>query len=498
MKAAKQTAAISKILMDRKMLQNYIGGKWVTPQSAEYLDVTNPASGALLGQVPLSSAKDVDQAVSAAHSAFPPWRTTPPLDRARYLFTVRELMEQRFEDLAHLVTLEHGKVLEDARGSVQRAIENVEVASGIPSLLMGYGLEDGAARGIDEDVVRQPLGVFAAICPFNFPLMVPFWFWPYAVACGNTFIIKPSEQVPTSMQLVFEILDEAGFPPGVVNLVNGSKATANRLLDHPDVKGISFVGSTPVAKFVYARGAEHGKRVQAQGGAKNVLVVLPDAILADSVSNIINSAFGSTGQRCLAGSVMVTVGDAQNRVRNAVAQAAASLIVGNGLHKDVDVGPVISQTARERILDCIEQGVREGATLLLDGRQLGNKNGDGYYIGPTIFDDVTPDMTLAREEIFGPVLSIMHVETLDDAIRIIEQQRFGNAASIFTQDGGAAREFRYRVPTGNIGINVGVAAPMAYFPFSGAKESFFGTLHGQGRDAIDFFTDRKVVITRWF
>ena len=484
--------------MDRKMLQNYIGGKWVTPQSVEYLDVTNPASGALLGQVPLSGAKDVDQAVSAANSAFPSWRTTPPLDRARYLFTVRELMEQRFEDLAHLVTLEHGKVLEDARGSVQRAIENVEVASGIPSLLMGYGLEDGAASGIDEDVVRQPLGVFAAICPFNFPLMVPFWFWPYAVACGNTFIIKPSEQVPTSMQLVFEILDEARFPPGVVNLVNGSKATANRLLDHPDVKGISFVGSTPVAKFVYARGAEHGKRVQAQGGAKNVLVVLPDAILDSSVSNIINSAFGSTGQRCLAGSVMVTVGEVHNRARNAVAQAAASLTVGNGLHQDVDVGPVISQTARERILGCIEQGVREGATLLLDGRQLGNKYGDGYYIGPTIFDDVTPDMTLAREEIFGPVLSIMHVETLDDAIRIIEQQRFGNAASIFTQDGAAAREFRYRVPTGNIGINVGVAAPMAYFPFSGAKESFFGTLHGQGRDAIDFFTDRKVVITRWF
>ena len=497
--ATTHTAGATATPADTKALRNYVGGEWITPQTTEYLDVTNPATGGLLGRVPLSNRADVDQAVAAAHAAFPAWRATPPLDRARYLFSVREQMEAQFEALARQVTLEHGKSLEDARGSVRRAIENVEVASGIPSLLMGYGLEDGAASGIDEDVVRQPLGVFAAICPFNFPLMVPFWFWPYAVACGNTFIIKPSEQVPTSMQLIFEMLDTAGFPPGVINLVNGARDTVNGLLDHPDVKGLSFVGSTPVAKYIYARGAERGKRVQAQGGAKNVLVVMPDAVLDSSVSNIINSAFGSAGQRCLAGSVLVTVGESHERVRDAVAQAAAALKVGNGLDDDVELGPVISRSAQERILGYIEQGEREGATLVLDGRRVEVTGGDdGCYVGPTIFDSVTPDMTIACDEIFGPVLSIMHVDTLDAAIAIIEQQRFGNAASIFTQDGAAAREFRYRVPTGNVGINVGVAAPMAYFPFSGAKESFFGTLHGQGRDAIDFFTDRKVVITRWF
>ena len=497
--ATTHTAGATAAPADTKALRNYVGGEWITPQTAEYLDVTNPATGDLLGRVPLSNRADVEQAVAAAQAAFPAWRATPPLDRARYLFSVREQMEAQFEALARQVTLEHGKSLEDARGSVRRAIENVEVASGIPSLLMGYGLEDGAARGIDEDVVRQPLGVFAAICPFNFPLMVPFWFWPYAVACGNTFIIKPSEQVPTSMQLIFEMLDTAGFPPGVINLVNGARDTVNGLLDHPDVKGLSFVGSTPVAKYIYARGAERGKRVQAQGGAKNVLVVMPDAVLDSSVSNIINSAFGSAGQRCLAGSVLVTVGESHERVRDAVAQAAAALKVGNGLDDDVELGPVISRSAQERILGYIEQGEREGATLVLDGRRVEVTGGDdGCYVGPTIFDSVTPDMTIACDEIFGPVLSIMHVDTLDAAIAIIEQQRFGNAASIFTQDGAAAREFRYRVPTGNVGINVGVAAPMAYFPFSGAKESFFGTLHGQGRDAIDFFTDRKVVITRWF
>ena len=497
--ATTHAAGATETPANTKALRNYVGGEWITPQTTEYLDVTNPATGDLLGRVPLSNRADVDQAVAAAQAAFPAWRATPPLDRARYLFSVREQMEAQFETLARQVTLEHGKSLEDARGSVRRAIENVEVASGIPSLLMGYGLEDGAASGIDEDVVRQPLGVFAAICPFNFPLMVPFWFWPYAVACGNTFIIKPSEQVPTSMQLIFEMLDNAGFPPGVINLVNGAKDTVNGLLDHPDVKGLSFVGSTPVAKYIYARGAERGKRVQAQGGAKNVLVVMPDAVLDSSVSNIINSAFGSAGQRCLAGSVLVTVGAGHERVRDAVSQAAAALKVGNGLDDDVELGPVISRAAQERILDYIEQGEREGATLVLDGRQVAVTGGDdGCYVGPTIFDSVTPDMTIACDEIFGPVLSIMHVDTLDAAIAIIEQQRFGNAASIFTQDGAAAREFRYRVPTGNVGINVGVAAPMAYFPFSGAKESFFGTLHGQGRDAIDFFTDRKVVITRWF
>ena len=480
-------------------LRNYVDGAWVTPQTETYLDVTNPAIGETIAQVPLSTKEDTDTAVAAAQAAFPGWRATPPLERARLLFAVKARMEERFEDLAQAVTREHGKTLEDARGSVRRAIENVEVACGIPSLLMGYGLEDGAAKGIDEDVVRQPLGVFAAVCPFNFPLMVPFWFWPYAVACGNSYIIKPSEQVPTSMQLVFEVLDACGFPPGVINVVNGSKEAVDALLDNPQVRGISFVGSTPTARYLYARAGEQGKRVQAQGGAKNVLVVMPDAALNETVSNVINSAFGSAGQRCLAGSVVVTVGEGHDRVRDAIVEAAGSLTVGNGADEETDLGPVISHTAKERILGCIERGVDEGAALLLDGRgAAAEQNENGAFVGATIFDQVQPDMALFTDEIFGPVLSMLHVDTLDDAITLIENQRYGNAASIFTQDGAAAREFRYRAPTGNIGINVGVAAPMAYFPFSGAKESFFGTLHGQGRDAIDFFTERKVVITRWF
>ncbi len=480
-------------------IRNYVDGAWVTPQSDNYLDVTNPANGEVIAQVPLSTKEDTDAAVAAAHAAFPAWRATPPLERSRLLFAVKARMEERFEDFAQAVTREHGKTLEDARGSVRRAIENVEVACGIPSLLMGYGLEDGAAKGIDEDVVRQPLGVFAAVCPFNFPLMVPFWFWPYAVACGNTYIIKPSEQVPTSMQMVFEELDQCGFPPGVINVVNGSKDAVDALLDNPHVRGLSFVGSTPTARYIYARAGEQGKRVQAQGGAKNVIVVMPDAALDETVGNVINSAFGSAGQRCLAGSVVVTVGAGHERVRDAIVKAAGSLTVGDGVDESVELGPVISQSAKERILGYIDRGVAEGAALLLDGRQAAaEQDANGAFVGATIFDEVQPDMSVFTDEIFGPVLSMLHVDTLDDAITLIENQRYGNAASIFTQDGAAAREFRYRAPTGNIGINVGVAAPMAYFPFSGAKESFFGTLHGQGRDAIDFFTERKVVITRWF
>lgn len=480
-------------------LRNYVGGQWVTPATTAYQPVVNPATGATLTEVPLSTPADVDRAVAAARAAFPAWRQTPPLERARFLFQVKDRMEQRFEDLARRVTREHGKTLDDARGSVRRAIENVEVACGIPTLMMGYGLEDGAARGIDEEVVRQPLGVFAAVCPFNFPVMVPFWFWPYAVACGDTFVVKPSERVPTSMQLVFELLDQVGFPPGVVNLVNGAKEAVDALLDHPDVKGISFVGSTPVAKYIYARAAERGKRVQAQGGAKNVLVVMPDAVLEKTVPNVLGSSFGSAGQRCLAGSILVTVGDAHERVRDTVVRAATAIKIGDGMEPGVELGPVITQAAKDRIVGYIEKGTAEGAELLLDGRDVRvPEHEGGYFVGPTIFEGVRPDMSIACDEIFGPVLSIIHVDTLDDAIGLIERQRYGNAASIFTESGAAAREFRYRAPTGNVGINVGVAAPMAYFPFSGAKESFFGTLHGQGRDAIDFFTERKVVITRWF
>ena len=480
-------------------IRNYIGGAWVTAEASEHLPVLNPATGEQLGQVPSSTPGEVGRAVAAAAAAFPAWRATPPLERAQFMFRLKELMEQQFEDIARTITLEHGKVLEDSRGSVRRAIENVEVAAGIPSLMMGYGLEDGASRGIDEEVVRQPLGVFAAICPFNFPAMVPFWFWPYAVACGNTFVVKPSEQVPLTMQRIFELIQAADFPSGVINLVHGHRPAVDALLDHPDIRGISFVGSSPVAAHVYQRAASHGKRVQAQGGAKNVLVTLPDANLDMAIPNIIGSAFGSSGQRCLAGSLLVTVGGGQAVVRDRVRDAAARLVVGNGLDPDVEMGPVISAPARERIVAAISAAEADGASLVLDGRQVRvPQHPQGFYVGATLFDNVAPEMRLAQEEIFGPVLGMIAVDTLDEAISLINQSRYGNAASIFTESGKAARQFRYEVQCGNIGVNVGVAAPMAYFPFSGMKGSFYGTQHGQGRDAIDFFTERKVVITRWF
>jgi malonate-semialdehyde dehydrogenase (acetylating)/methylmalonate-semialdehyde dehydrogenase len=471
----------------------------VEPTTDQWIDVIDPATARPIGRVPLSTPRDVDQAVQAAKAAFPAWRETPPLQRARYMFRLKELLEAHLDDIARQVVLEHGKTLEDARGSVRRGIENVEVAAGIPSLMMGYGLEDGAARGIDEEVVKQPLGVFAAICPFNFPAMVPFWFWPYAVACGNTFIVKPSEQVPLTQQRIFELVEQAGFPPGVINLVNGAKETVDALLAHPDIKGISFVGSTAVAKYVYSTAAAHGKRVQAQGGAKNVLVVMPDADLDQAVPNIIGSCFGSAGQRCLAGSLVMPVGDIHRPLVERMVEAARALKLGFGLDEGVDMGPVISDRARRRILAAIDQGVQEGATLLLDGRTVRVPDyPDGYFVGPTIFDNVSPEMRLAQEEIFGPVVGIIPVKTLDEAIQLINRSPYGNAASIFTAQGRAARQFRYQVECGNIGINVGVAAPMAYFPFGGYKQSFFGTLHGQGRDAIEFFTERKVVITRWW
>jgi malonate-semialdehyde dehydrogenase (acetylating)/methylmalonate-semialdehyde dehydrogenase len=471
----------------------------VESASGRALDVPNPATTEVLARVPLATAAEVDRAVQAAQAAFPAWRATPPLTRARHLFRLKELLEQNFEELARTVTLEMGKTLEDARGSVRRAIENVEVATGIPSLLMGFGLEDGAGAGIDEEVVRQPLGVFAAICPFNFPAMVPFWFLPYAVACGNTFVVKPSERVPMTMNRMFGLLEAAGFPPGVVNLVNGDREAVDALLDHPDVRGVSFVGSTAVAKYVYARAAATGKRVQAQGGAKNMLVVMPDADVEQSIANMMGSCFGAAGQRCLAGSVILPVGAAYEPVREALLARASTLRVGNGLEPGVEMGPVVSAAARDRIVQSIARGVDEGGELLLDGRNVRVEgHPDGYFVGPTVFDRVTPDMALARDEIFGPVVSLVRVGDLDEALGVIGRSPYGNAASIYTQSGPAAREFRYRVPAGNVGVNIGVAAPMAYFPFSGMKESFFGTLHAQGEDGIRFYTESKVVITRWF
>jgi malonate-semialdehyde dehydrogenase (acetylating) / methylmalonate-semialdehyde dehydrogenase len=482
-----------------RVIQNYVGGKWVDAEPGETHDIHNPATDEVLARVPLGSPADVDRATQAAQAAFPAWRATPPQERARYFFKLRGLLDAHKDELARLVTTEMGKTLEDARGEAQRALENVETACGIPSLMMGYGLEDGAARGIDEEVVYQPLGVFAAICPFNFPLMIPFWFFPYAVACGNTFIVKPSEQVPLTQNRVFELIDQVGFPPGVINLINGARDVVNALLDHPTIKGISFVGSTRTAQHVYARGAAAGKRVQAQGGAKNAIVVLPDAELDAYLSTIINSCFGAAGQRCLANSLILPIGpQAHALTRDQVVAAAKKLKVGDGLQPGVDMGPVVSAAARDRILGAVARGVQEGANPVLDGRQIQVPDRPrGYFVGPTILDQVQPGMSVYSEELFGPVVGMSPVSSLDEAIERINAGDYGNAASLFTSSGAAAREFRYRVQTGNVGINVGVAAPMAYFPFSGAKQSFFGTLHGQGRDAVRFFTESKVVITRW-
>ncbi len=482
--------------MGMKTLRNYIGGEWVAP-SGEYLDLSNPATGEQLGRVPLSGAREVDQAVAAAQAAFVKWREVPPVVRARYLFKLKFLMEEQFEDVAATVTRENGKTLDEARGSVRRGIENVEHACGIPTLMMGKTLEDVAA-GIDCEYVRQPLGVFAAITPFNFPAMVPCWFWPYAIATGNTFILKPSEQVPFSPTRLVELAHEAGIPPGVLNLVHGGKDAVNALLAHPGIAGISFVGSSPVAKHVYEEAAAHGKRVQALGGAKNHVIVMPDADMDRAVANISESLFGCAGQRCLAGSVVVAAGKAYEPFRDKLLSAAKDLRLGYGLDPDVNMGPVISARHKEKVLSYVEAGRKEGATLLLDGRTSRvEKHPRGHFVGPTVFDGVQPDMTIGKEEIFGPVASVTHVSNLDEGIEMVHRSGFANATSIFTQSGKAAREFRYRVGVSMIGVNIGVAAPMAMFPFGGTKGSFFGDLKAHGGDAIEFYTDKKVVISRW-
>lgn len=483
--------------MEYGTLKNYIDGEWVE-SSGEMLEVDNPATGEVIARVPLSTPKEVDQAVAAAKAAFEEWRETPPLVRARYMFRLKGLMEEHFEDLARTIVKEHGKTIDEARGEMRRAIENVEVAMAVPSLMMGYNAED-IAVGIDEEAVLQPVGVFCCVAPFNFPAMVPFWFLPYAVACGNTYIVKPSEVCPVSQNRLFELMDEVDFPPGVVNLVNGSKDTVDTLLTHPDVAGVSFVGSTPVAKHIYRTAAAHGKRAQCQAGAKNCLVVMPDAVLERAVPNIISSAFGTAGQRCLAGALVLAVGEVYEPLKAQLVEAASRIKVGYGLDEGTQMGPVVSKRALDRILGYIEKGLEEGAELVLDGRGVrveGYPN--GYFVGPTIFDKVRPEMTIAREEIFGPVLGIIPVADFDEALEVIDGIPYGNAASLFTASGKWAREFKYRVKCGNIGINIGIAAPIASFPFGGMKDSFFGDLHGQGRDAIQFFTDRKVVITRWF
>jgi malonate-semialdehyde dehydrogenase (acetylating)/methylmalonate-semialdehyde dehydrogenase len=479
-------------------LRNYVGGRWVASRASETLDVHNPARGEVIARTPLSTAEDLDAAVTAAQKAFPAWRDTPAVKRAQSLFKFRALLEEHFEELALIVTTEHGKTLDESRGSVRRGIECVEVACGSPSLMLGYALEN-IASGIDCNVIRQPVGICAAIAPFNFPAMVPLWFLPFAVGTGNTMIVKPSEQVPLSMKRMFELLEKCDLPPGVVNLVNGGRTVVEAICDHPGIRAVSFVGSTPVARTVYQRATHAGKRVQALGGAKNFIVVMPDADFDRTIDMVTESFYGCAGERCLAGSVLVPVGDAYREARDRMVAAAGALKVGDGSEAGVRMGPVISSKHRERVVSYIEKGVAEGAKLLLDGRELKvPERKKGYFLGPSVFDAVTPSMTIGREEIFGPVASITPVKTLDEAIRVMHAHPNANATSIFTSSGKAAREFARHASASMVGVNIGVAAPMAYFPFGGAKDSFFGDLKVHGRDAYEFYTDKKVVISRWF
>jgi malonate-semialdehyde dehydrogenase (acetylating) / methylmalonate-semialdehyde dehydrogenase len=483
-----------------RLLDNYIAGRWTPAQGAtDVLDVVNPATGEALARVPLSGAEDLDAAVSAARAALPEWRAVSTIARARKLFELRERLLARHDELARSVTIEMGKTIADASAEVARMIEMVEAACAIPTTMQGRILED-VSRNIDAETIRQPVGVCAAIVPFNFPAMVPFWFLPFAIACGNTFVLKPSEQVPLTQQIAFQELDALGLPAGVVNLVNGGRAVVEGILDHPGIDAVSFVGSAPVAKIVYQRAAATGKRVQALGGAKNHMVVMPDAVIDQTVEGILGSAFGAAGQRCMAGSVVVTVGDAHEQLMGPLVEATEALHVGDGLDERSDVGPVISCAARDRIAEWVDRGVADGARLVVDGRGVSGEGiaPDGAFLGPTILDDVTAEMAIAQEEVFGPVLTIVRAESLDQAIDIVNSSRFGNGTSIFTESGASVRRYRHEVQAGMIGVNIGVAAPVAFFPFSGWKDSFLGDLHAHGTDGVEFFTRKKTVTSRYF
>ncbi len=480
-------------------LLNYIGGSWRRAGADAWQDVLNPATAEVVAKVPLSEASDVDDAVRAAVDGHRAWRDVPVVERVQPLYRLKALLEEDLDDLARTITVECGKTLAESKGELQRGIENVEVACGMPSLMQGWNNED-IARGIDEHVFRQPLGVVAAITPFNFPGMIPLWFLPYAVATGNAFVLKPSERVPMTTQALFRLIERAGFPPGVLSLVNGGKAAVDAILDHPDVKAVSFVGSTPVARYIYARATANGKRAQCQGGAKNPAVILPDADMDLSTRILADSAFGCAGQRCLATSVAITVGDADGPFKERIVEDAHTRKVGYGLADGVQMGPVISATSRQRISDLVDQGVKDGGNLLVDGRERPMEDAafrNGFFVHPTVVDGVAPSSTLAETEVFGPVLSIMHARDLDEALALANDRAFGNQACIFTSSGAAARAFRRRVRAGNVGVNLGVAAPMAFFPFSGWGDSFFGDLHAQSRHGVEFYTQTKVVIERW-
>ena len=481
-------------------LLNYVNGQWHRSGAADALDVHNPATGATIATVGLSPAAEVDAATRAGLKAYAEWRETPVVDRVQPLFRLKMLLEEHLEEIGRVITEECGKTFAESVGEMRRGIENVEVACGTPSLIQGWNNED-IASGIDEHMLRQPLGVVAAITPFNFPGMIPLWFLPYAVSTGNCFILKPSEKVPMTTQKLFALIEEAGFPPGVVQLVNGGADTVNAILDHPDIRAVSFVGSTAVAKYVYSRATGNGKRAQCQGGAKNPVVIMPDADIGSTTQIMGDSAFGCAGQRCLAVSVAVTVGEAKDPFTESIADLAASRKVGYGMDSASEMGPVITRESKHRIEGLIEAGSQEGARVLVDGRQKSVSGyEDGYWVFPTVLDSVAPTSEIASTEIFGPVLSLMHADSIDDAIALINDRSvsaYGNMACLFTSSGAVARQFRHEVDAGNIGINIGVAAPMAFFPFSGWNESFFGDLHAQSRHGIEFYTQTKVVVERW-
>lgn len=477
--------------------KNFINGCWVESKSKNTIPVINPATSKAISHVPEGCKEDVEEAASCAVAAWDSWRNTPATRRVQYLFRMKQIMEAHTDEIAEICTNECGKTFAESKAEMVRAVENIEMACSIPAMLQSEFSED-VAKGIDEFVIRQPLGVGACISPFNFPIMIPFWFMPYALACGNTYIVKPSEKVPMTMTRIFELLQELDLPAGVLNMVHGAKDTVNAILSHPKIAAISFVGSTDVAKYIYQTASANGKRVQAQGGAKNPIVIMPDADPETTVRIIADSAFGCAGQRCLAASLVITVGEADKIFTEKLVEAANSKRCGYGMDPNADMGPVITIESQNRINKLIQQGLDEGSKLLLDGRNISVKGfEDGYFIGPTVFDNVKIGGTVHTTEIFGPVLGIIHVETLDEAIELTNKSRYGNSACIFTQNGSAARKFRHDVLAGNIGVNIGIAAPMAFFPFSGWKDSFFGDMHGQSKHAVEFYTQTKVVIERW-
>lgn len=483
-----------------KTLNNYINGEWVKSKNSDTHEVLNPANQEILTKVPFGkdSKTDVDKAVRHAHKAYLAWKDVPTMKRVQPLFKLKALLETHKTTLAQMITNECGKTYNESMGELQRAIENVEVACG--AYVMNQSeFSENIASGIDEFMIRQPLGVCACVTPFNFPGMIPFWFLPYAIATGNAFVLKPSEKVPMTMQYVFELIDkELDLPKGLLSMVHGGKEAVDGLLEHPDVKAISFVGSTNVAKYIYAKGTANGKRVQAQGGAKNPVVIMPDADFDTTTKIITDSVFGCAGQRCLAASVIITVGDEKGMYTEAMVEAAKNRTVGYGMDKQTEMGPVISSESKKRIENLIQIGIDEGAKPLIDGRNCEVSGFEkGNFIAPTILENPSLDGTIVQTEIFGPVMSLVHFDKLEQSIDFINRGKYGNMACIFTRDGLAARNFRSQVMAGNIGINIGVAAPVAQFPFSGWKESFFGDLHAQGRHAIEFFTQTKVVIERW-